>query len=62
MRDWRSKIYFAAKYLELLVSIFILIYTIISKDPSINPLGIICAFLSPIVTVDIVLSHLKNSK
>ena len=60
MRDWRIKIYFAAKYLELLVSIFMVIYSIFSKDPSYNVFGIVCAFLSPIVTVDIVLSHLKD--
>jgi hypothetical protein len=62
MKDWRIKLCFAAKYLELLVSIFMVIYSVLSKDPSYNVFGIVCALLSPIVTVDIVLSHLTDSK
>ena len=62
MRDWRIKLYFASRYLELLVSIFMVIYSVLSKDPSYNVFGIVCAFLSPIVTVDIVLSHIKYLK
>lgn len=61
MRDWRSKMTFAAKYLELLVSIFMVIYSILSKDPSYNVFGIAGAFLSPMITVEIVLLHLKDS-
>lgn len=60
MRNWRSKMTFAAKYLQLLVSIFMVIYSILSNDPSYNVFGIAGAFLSPIVTVDIVLLHLKD--
>lgn len=62
MRDWRSKITFAAKYLELLVSIFMVIYSILSKDSSHNVFGIAGAFLSPMITVEIVLLHLKDSE
>lgn len=54
------KISIAGKYLELLVSIFMVIYSILSKDSSYNVFGIAGAFLSPIVTVDIVLSHLRD--
>jgi hypothetical protein len=56
------KIYFALKYLQLLASIFLVILTIISKDPSNNLFGIACAFLSPMVTVEIVLAHLEDSE
>lgn len=62
MIDWRSKMTFAAKYLELLVSIFVVIYSILSKDPSYNVFGIACAFLSPMITAQIVLLHLEDSK
>jgi hypothetical protein len=56
------KIFLAIKYLELLVSIFVVIYSILSKDPSYNVFGIACAFLSPMITVEIVLLHLKDSE
>ena len=62
MRDWRSKITFAAKYLELLVSIFMVIYSILSNDPSYNVFGIAGAFLSPMITAEIVLLHLRDSE
>ena len=62
MRDWRSKMTFTAKYLELLVSIFMVIYSILSKNPSHNVFGIAGAFLSPMITVEIVLLHLTDSK
>ena len=53
---------FAAKYLQLLVSIFMVIYSILSKDPSYNVFGIAGAFLSPMITVQIVLLHLTDSE
>ena len=62
MRNWRSKMTFAAKYLQLLVSIFMVIYSILSKDPSYNVFGIAGAFLSPMITVQIVLLHLTDSE
>lgn len=62
MRDWRSKVTLAAKYLELLASIFMVIYSVLSKDTSYNVFGIVSAFLSPMITVEIVLLHLKDSE
>lgn len=62
MRDWRIKTTLAEKYLELLVSIFMVIYSVLSKDPSYNVFGIAGAFLSPMITVQIVLLHLTDSE
>jgi len=56
------KIPLALKLVVLFVNNFVVIYSILSNDPSYKLFGVICAIISPSIMLWVTHSHLENSK